>query len=244
MTLNSSDNIQLSVVVPVYNEESYIKSALEEITSFLEDNQNYSWELIVVDDGSKDATSHIIENFADNDMRVKCIHYSQNRGKGFAVRTGVLESVGQFIVFIDADLSTPIWEINNALPLLEQGADLVLGSRAHPASDIIVQPSMYRRLASTIFDFVRNTIVGLNEFSDTQCGFKAAQSVSIKPIYSQALIDRFMFDVEILFLAKKSKLDIKELPVVWKDSPGSTVKFWSGVYEMFRDLIFIRRVHG
>ena len=112
------------------------------------------------------------------------------------------------------------------------------------SSDIIVQPSMYRRLASTIFDFVRNTIVGLSEFSDTQCGFKAAQSASIKPIYSQALIDRFMFDVEILFLSKKSKLDIKELPVEWKDSPGSTVRFWSGVYEMFRDLIFIRRVHG
>ena len=238
------NSIQLSVIVPVYNEQDYIQSSLYEIVNFLELEQKYSWELIIVDDGSYDDTFDFVKEIASNHNDIKLINYKPNRGKGFAVRTGVLDSVGEYIVFLDADLSTPIQEINNAIPLLYQGVDLVVGSRAHPESDIIVYPSIFRRLASSIFDLVRNQIVGLSEFSDTQCGFKAARSDSIKPIYSKALIDRFMFDVEILFLAKKLKLDIKELPVVWKDSPGSTVKFWSGVYEMFRDLLLIRRFHG
>ena len=119
-----------------------------------------------------------------------------------------------------------------------------MGTRAHSDSCIEVEPSLFRRTASYVFDLVRKNIVGLNEFSDTQCGFKAARGQTVVPLYKRAIVDRFMFDVEILFLAHRSGLSIKELPVVWRDSPGSTVRLWPGVYEMFRDLLLIRRVHG
>ena len=119
-----------------------------------------------------------------------------------------------------------------------------MGSRAHRDSCIEVEPNLFRRIASYVFDLVRIQIVGLSEFSDTQCGFKAARAQSVVPLYQRAIIERFMFDVEILFLAKQSGLNIEELPIIWRDSPGSTVRLWPGVYEMFRDLLAIRKTHG
>jgi len=207
MNRQLASDVQLSVIVPVYNEEDRIASGIKEILEFLQSEQKSKWELVVVDDGSEDDTPYIIGKIISGDDRARLIRYSPNRGKGFAVRTGVLDAAGDWIVFLDADLSTPVDEIHNAILLLIQ-------------------------------------IVGLHEFSDTQCGFKAARGQAVVPLYKRAIIERFMFDVEILFLAQRSDLNIKELPVLWRDSPGSTVRLWPGVYEMFRDLILIRRVHG
>lgn len=244
MKSQSTTDVQLSVIVPAYNEEDRIASGIKEILEFLQSEQNPKWELVVVDDGSEDDTPYIIDKIISGDDRARLIRYSPNRGKGFAVRTGVLDAIGYWIIFLDADLSTPVDEISNALLLLEGGADLVVGTRAHSDSCIEVEPSLFRRIASYVFDLVRKNIVGLDEFSDTQCGFKAARGQAVVPLYKRAIVDRFMFDVEILLLAHRSGLNIKELPVVWRDSPGSTVRLWPGVYEMFRDLLLIRRVHG
>lgn len=244
MNRQLASDVQLSVIVPVYNEEDRIASGIKEILEFLQSEQKSKWELVVVDDGSEDDTPYIIGKIISGDDRARLIRYSPNRGKGFAVRTGVLDAAGDWIVFLDADLSTPVDEIHNAILLLERGADLVVGSRAHPDSCIEIEPSLFRRIASHVFDLARIQIVGLHEFSDTQCGFKAARGQAVVPLYKRAIIERFMFDVEILFLAQRSDLNIKELPVLWRDSPGSTVRLWPGVYEMFRDLLLIRRVHG
>jgi dolichyl-phosphate beta-glucosyltransferase len=237
-------DVQLSVIVPAYNEEDRIESGIKQILEFLQSKQKHTWELIVVDDGSEDNTCHIIDTIISGDDRARLIRYRPNRGKGFAVRTGVLDAVGEWVVFLDADLSTPVDEIYNAIELLERGADLVVGTRAHPDSCIEVEPSLFRRIASYVFDLVRIQIVGLSEFSDTQCGFKAARGQSVVPLYKRAIVERFMFDVEILFLARQAGLNIEELPIIWRDSPGSTVRLWPGVYEMFRDLLAIRKTHG
>lgn len=235
--------VELSVIVPAFNEAARIASGVQAILAYLRAGGR-SWELIVVDDGSADETVDRVQQVIATESRARLIQYRPNRGKGFAVRTGVLAASGMWIVFLDADLSTPVSEIDRALPRLQKGVDLVVGSRAHPDAYIERASSLFRRMASAVFDRVRNAIVGLQQFSDTQCGFKAASGEAVRPLYERSVIERFMFDVEILYLAERAGLRVEELPVRWADSPGSTVRFFPGVYRMFRDLLRIRRVHG
>ena len=243
MNAISTAPVDLSVIVPAYNEAACIDHGVHAIMDYLS-NGNWSWELIVVDDGSTDDTADKVHQVVADVSRARLIQYRPNRGKGFAVRTGVLAASGAWVVFLDADLSTPVDEIDRALPRLQSGIDLVIGSRGHPDARIDRKASFFRRMSSAAFDRIRNAIVGLREFSDTQCGFKAALGESLRPLYERAVIERFMFDVEILFLAHKEGLRIEELPVRWADCPGTTVRFFPGVYRMFRDLIRIRRMHG
>ena len=235
--------VELSVIVPTFNEAARITSGVQAIMGFLRD-AGRSWELIVVDDGSADATPEIVEQAIGGEVRARLIQYRPNRGKGFAVRTGVLAATGMWIVFLDADLSTPVEEIDRAMPRLQSGVDIVVGSRAHPDARIERKSPLFRRMASAVFDRMRNAIVGLRQFSDTQCGFKAARGDAVRPLYERAVIERFMFDVEILYLAERAGLRMEELPVRWADSSGSTVRIFPGVYRMFRDLLRIRRVHS
>jgi dolichyl-phosphate beta-glucosyltransferase len=171
------------------------------------------------------------------------IAYQPNQGKGFAVRTGVLAAQGERVVFLDADLSTPPEEIANALKFLAEGYEMVIGSRALPESNIVEKPPLYRRLATGIFNLVKHLLVGLWQYQDTQCGFKAYSQVAVRPLYERAVINRFMFDVEILYLAERKHLKVKEMPVQWADATGSKVKFFEGVYHMVKDLVRIRWTH-
>ena len=243
MSFAPKNAVELSVIVPAFNEAARIMPGVQAIMGFLREGGR-SWELIVVDDGSTDATAEIVEQAIGGEVRARLIQYRPNRGKGFAVRTGVLAATGMWIVFLDADLSTPVEEIDRAMPRLQSGVDLVVGSRAHPDARIERKSPLFRRMASAVFDRMRNAIVGLRQFSDTQCGFKAARGDAVRPLYERAVIERFMFDVEILYLAKRAGLRMEELPVRWADSSGSTVRLFPGVYRMFRDLLRIRRVHG
>lgn len=242
MNVAHKRGIDLSVIVPTYNEEARVEPSLRVILGYLR-TLSRAWELIVVDDGSQDATIEILRKTIAGEPRANLIYYKPNRGKGYAVRTGMLEAKGRWVVFLDADLSTPVEEIDNALCLLETGDDIVIGSRAHPDSRIGRRPPPFRRLASSIFDLARYSIVGLRRFPDTQCGFKAFRREVVRPLYEQAVIERFMFDVEILYLAERSGMLLRELPVRWEDAAGSKVRFFAGVYQMFRDLIRIRWVH-
>jgi dolichyl-phosphate beta-glucosyltransferase len=155
----------------------------------------------------------------------------------------VLASKGVWVVFLDADLSTPPDEIEKALLYLRDGYDMVIGSRALPDSQIERKPPLYRRFATAIFDLVKHILVGLWQFSDTQCGFKAYRRNAVRPLYEHAVIDRFMFDVEILYLAERKRLKVHEMPVRWADASGSKVRFLEGVYNMVKDLLRIRWVH-
>ena len=242
MSNTAPREVEISIIIPTYNEEARVKPSLEVIMDYLRSLMR-SWELIVVDDGSRDATVDIVQATIEDEPHAHLIHYKLNRGKGYAVSTGVLAAEGRWVVFIDADLSTPVEEIGNALQFLESGYDMVVGSRAHPESQIERQPSPYRRLASAIFDLARYSIVGLHQFPDTQCGFKAFRNEVVRPLYERSVIQRFMFDVEILYLANCSGLRLCQMPVRWADVAGSKVRFFSGVYQMFRDLVRIRWVH-
>lgn len=232
----------LSVIVPAYQEAERITPSLERMLDYL-GRQPYSWELIVVDDGSQDDTAQVARTLLADCPNCRLLGYRPNRGKGYAVRTGVLDSRGRWVVFLDADLSTPVEEIEAALAYLRSGWDVVIGSRAHPESEIVVRQPLYRRAATAIFDMVKHLLVGLWQFSDTQCGFKAYRGEVARALFGRARVDRFMFDVEILFLAERAGLKVREIPVRWADASGSKVRFLEGVVNMVRDLLRIRWHH-
>ncbi|MDP1743188.1 MAG: glycosyltransferase family 2 protein [Candidatus Amesbacteria bacterium] len=226
---------KLSVIIPAYNEEKRLGSNLSSVLKYLHKNFS-SFELIIVDDGSTDSMAKSVRLAIAKDSRARLISYKPNRGKGYAVRNGVLASQGEQVLFMDADLSTPLVEIPKILTKLES-ADIVIGSRGKSDAPF------GRQVASFIFDQIKYMMVGLRRFRDTQCGFKAFRGEIARKLFAKSQVDRFMFDVEILYLAEKSKLKIIELHVDWSDVPDSKVRFWEGVVNMFRDLWRIRSIH-
>jgi dolichyl-phosphate beta-glucosyltransferase len=236
--------MHLSVVIPAYNEEQRLGPNLGPVLAFLA--QHYpDYELIIVDDGSTDATAATVQTAIVGERRARLITYMPNRGKGYAVRTGVAASRGEIVLFMDADLATPLDEIPHILGQLEATrADIVIGSRGLPQATIRVKPSPFRRFASWLFDQIKYALVGLRDLADTQCGFKVFRGPIARQLFALGKVDRFMFDVEILFLAERTGLMIREMPVAWADQPGSKVRFLEGVINMFRDLWRIRRLHS
>jgi dolichyl-phosphate beta-glucosyltransferase len=232
----------LSVIVPAYQEARRIGPTLDHVIGYLR-SQHRAFELIVVDDGSRDNTAQVVRDKFEGLREARLIGYAPNRGKGYAVRTGVLASRGCYVVFLDADLSTPVEELPAALAALEAGADLVIGSRRHPESEIVVRQPLYRRLATAVFAWTRYLIVGLRQYADTQCGFKAMRGNLARALFARTVIDRFMFDVELLYVAEKATLKVREQPVRWTDAPGTKVRLLEGVVNMVRDLVRIRWVH-
>jgi len=232
---------RLSLIIPAYNEEQRLVPHLAQVLDYLR-REFPDFELIIVDDGSADQTAQLVQAALVAEARAQLISYQPNRGKGYAVRAGVLASQGEAVVFLDADLSTPVEEIPRALEALRT-AQVVVGSRSLPTSDIRVRPPLYRRLATAIFDMVKHLMVGLWNLSDTQCGFKAFRGSVARQLFAQGKIDRFMFDVEILYLAERAGLRIREIPVQWADAAGSKVRFWEGLTQMIRDLWRIRQLH-
>lgn len=229
----------LSVVIPAYQEETRLRGSLSSLRDYLI-NQNYSWEVIVVDDGSRDQTSRIpLEVFSESEA-VKVLQNPKNRGKGYSVKRGVLAANGELILISDADFSTPIQEFEKLHACLNEGWDIAIGSRSLVDSNVQVHQSWYREGMGRIFNvFVQMTV--LTGYMDTQCGFKCFHRVKAIPIFSQMLVDGFCFDVEFLFIAKKRGLKIKEVPVQWKDVPQSRVNIVSEPVCMLLDLLRIRR---
>lgn len=235
--------MQLSVVIPAYNEAERLGPRLGAVLAYLGERVP-DYELIVVDDGSQDGTAARVGAALAGEPRARLISYQPNRGKGAAVRAGVAASRGAVVLFMDADLSTPVEEVARILQVLAaERADVVIGSRGLPQASIRVRPPLYRRLASALFDQVKFALVGLRRYRDTQCGFKAFRGPVARPLFALGRVDRFMFDVEILFLAEQAGLRIVEMPVAWADMPGSKVRFWAGAVQMIRDLWRIRRMH-
>ena len=226
----------LTVIIPAYNEEKRLGFNLDQVLKYLHKNFP-EFELIIVDDGSTDNMAKAVAKIIVNDSRAKLISYKPNRGKGYAVRTGVAVSTGDRVLFMDADLSTPLTEIPKILKMLNN-TDVVIGSRGKSDAP------MHRQLASIIFDQIKFLMVGLRKYRDTQCGFKAYKGDIARELFAKSQIDRFMFDVEILHLAERSKLRIIEMPVLWADMPNSKVQFWEGLINMFRDLWRIRQIHA
>lgn len=239
----------LSLVIPAYNEERRLGPTLEAVLSFL-GQQSYTSEVIVVSDGSRDGTGRVAQAaFSALDQhptaRVsgRFLEYHPNAGKGRAVRTGVAASTGRYVAFTDADLSTPIEEMERALAHVRSGRyQLVLGSRAVPGAEVDRSQPLYRRLAARLFNLLRDTIVGVRGLQDTQCGLKVFDGNAARFIFGRQVVDGFMFDVETSYIAQRLGLAILEMGVRWADVPESKVKL-SSALRLLPDLTRIRLAH-
>ena len=228
----------LSVIVPAFNEVGSIERTLKSIGCYL-DRQGWDYEVIVSADGT-DGTRELVSDLATRDNRISVIGSAERGGKGRGVRNGIFKATGQVVGFLDADYKTPIEELDKLLPWLRQGYEVVIGSRKVDDARVEVPQALYRRLGSKAFGLVRNTLVGLGDIRDTQCGFKFFQRGAAKAIFSRQRIDGYMFDVEILYLARQLGYRIKEVGVRWQDDGDSRSNLVGGTWKHARDLFRIR----
>ena len=235
----NSPPLDLSIVIPAYNEEFRLPKTLEAIFAWLGSRPSAA-EVIVVDDGSTDRTREIVAALQEKHPSLRLVPNGQNRGKGYSVRHGMLEARGEITLFSDADLSTPIEEADKLLAAMRDGGyDAAIGSRAMDRSLIEVHQSAGREQAGILFNRLVRWIVGI-EFSDTQCGFKAFRRERCRIIFEQQRVDRFGFDPEILFLAKRHGLGVAEVPVRWRHDSATKVNVVADGIEMFVELLGIR----
>jgi dolichyl-phosphate beta-glucosyltransferase len=229
----------ISIVIAAYNEEQRIGESLLKIKDYL-DAQNFAYEIIVVDDGSTDNTRQVTIGYQPEIKNLKIITYSKNKGKGYALRQGVLASKGESVLVSDADLSTPIEELSSMLPLIiTHEYDVVIGSRALKPETIIKKQPWWRQGMGKIFNRIVSLLV-LEGFKDTQCGFKLFSGEAARALFKNARVDRFAYDVEILALAKKRSYRVTEVPVRWLNSPASKVHPVFDSLQMVFDLVKVR----
>ncbi len=229
--------MKISVVIPAYNEESRIPQTLEAVSEYL--GGRYDYEIIVVDDGSADATAEICARFLESGGKGSVIKNSRNRGKGYSVRRGMQQADGEFILFSDADLSTPIREVEKLLRAVEEGADIAVGSRGLPESDVRVHQQFPRESMGKCFNILVR-LVAVRGIMDTQCGFKLFRRECAREIFKMAALEKFSFDVEVLFIARRMGFKIKEVPVTWVNSEASRVNVMTDPFRMFFDVFYIR----
>ncbi len=229
----------MSIVIPAFNEEKRIDKSLSDTNAYMS-NFGMEYEIIVVDDGSEDGTSKIVEDMATKLPSVRLIRYEKNMGKGHALRTGVLATQGDFVLVMDADLSTPMEELRKLMSCVaDRRYEISIGSRALALSDIIRKQPWWRQGMGKIFNKIVKILV-IGDFEDTQCGFKLFDGDAARDLFGEAKIDRFACDVEILARAKRKGLRIKEVPIRWVDSPDSRVDPVKDSLRMLADLVRIR----
>jgi len=237
----------LSIVIPAYNEERRLPDTLQRVTEYLQ-RQPYSAEVIVVDDGSTDNTVTVAEAFAATHPWVRLIK-NDHRGKGYAVRTGILAAQGEHVLFSDADLATPIEEERKLFRWLGEGYDIAIGSREGVGAQRISEP-WYRHLMGRAFNFIVR-LVAVGGFQDTQCGFKLFRGPVARRIFQQVQLYGAKaglvkggavtgFDVEVLFLARKAGYKVKEVPVAWRYGTNTKVSPIRDSIRMFRDVVRVR----
>lgn len=236
--MSAKSKRSLSVVVPAYNEEDRLKVTLPHLCKNVR-RRFLDYEILVVDDGSSDDTSTIVKEARNYDENVRLIRYRNNMGKGHAVRTGVIAARKDYILYCDADLSTPLREVRKLLKGLDEGYDIAIGSRARQASRIIKRQPLYRVLMGKTFNkLVR--ILAVSGINDTQCGFKCFKTSIAQDLFRNCQINGFSFDVEMLYIARKRGFSIKEVGVLWKNDTQSKVHPVYHSMQMLKDLLVIR----
>lgn len=230
----------LSVVIPAYNEEKRLPVSLTSVMAFLK-KQSYASEIIVSDDGSQDRTVALAKELL-KDFPHQVLVAPQNRGKGHAVRQGMLAATGDFILFTDADLSTPIEEVAKFLTHLEKDQDVVIGSRALPGSRVEIRQSLFREAMGKVFNLIAQ-MWAFKGIHDSQCGFKGFRRLAAQKLFVLQKLDGFSFDVETVYLAQKFGLRLLELPVIWRNSAQSRVRVFQDPLRMFWDVLRIRNLH-
>lgn len=234
--------IFLSIIVPAYNEEERLGASLEKIHSYL-NTKGFKYEVIVVDDGSTDKTDlEAQQSQLFKEGKLSLIRNEINMGKGFSVKRGILASKGDYVLFSDADLSTPIEELEKLFVYIREGYDIIIGSRAMDDSDVRVhQPWQREGMGKTFNFFIRMFL--MKDFNDTQCGFKLFKGEIVRKLAAALKITGFCFDVELLYLAKVKGHRIKEIGIIWKNSSQSKVKVIGSSVNMLLDLLMVKRLH-
>lgn len=228
----------LSVVVPAYNEARSIGATLAAMRRHL-DARPYGYEIIVAADGD-DGTREAVAALAAGDARLSVIGSAGRGGKGRGVRNGVAQARGAVVGFVDADGKTPIEELDRLLPFLDQGYDVVVGSRGLAESQIEVPQKLYRRMGSRAFGVLMHFVMGLPHVRDTQCGFKFFRGPVARDLFARQRIDGYMFDIELLHLCARSGYRVKEVGVRWRDDGDSRLDLVAGNARNLADLMRIR----
>ncbi|MGP8143842.1 MAG: dolichyl-phosphate beta-glucosyltransferase [Terriglobales bacterium] len=227
-----------SFVIPAYNESARIRPTLDDLLRYTQE-QNWDAEILVVNDGSTDDTAQIVREYAKVHPQVRLLENPGNRGKGYSVRNGMLQARGEICLFTDADLSSPISEAQKLFAVIGRGADIAIGSRWLRSEMQTERQPLYRQLFGRIFNLVLRAILGLR-FADTQCGFKAFRRDAAQRIFPLQKIERWGFDPEILFLARRAGLRVEEVPVLWAHSEGTRLHPFRDGMRMFMEVLRIR----
>ncbi len=228
----------ITLILPAYNEINYIGNTILEAVNYFE-SRGFQYEIIVSADGN-DGTRELVNELSLKIPNIRVIGHVQRCGKGFGIRAAVAIARGTYIGFSDADNKTPITELSKILPFLEQGDDVVIGSRAGRQAIIERQQPWFRRIGSKGFGLLMHILVGLWDIQDTQCGFKFFQREIARDLFAQQKIDGYMYDVEILYLAKLKNYKISQVPVRWRDDGDSRLQLVRGNIRIIIDLFRIR----
>lgn len=235
------DQPHLSVIIPSYKEGERIGRNLLEIDKYLKDKP-YTYEIIVVVDGSPDNTAEVARNYGLQIPHLRVIDNPENRGKGFVVRQGLLEARGKYRLFLDADGSTSITHLDTFLPQFEAGYDVVIGSRKIDGAFVQVHQPKYRELMGESGNWLIRIVLGLWSYPDTQCGFKMLSEAAAQEVANRMVVDRFGFDFELVALSLKLGFKVKQMPVRWMNEEGTTVSLTgpNGFIQVLIDLFKTR----
>lgn len=238
MALGAMQQLDYSIVIPAFNESARIPATLQSVVDCV---RKHGWaaEVIVVDDGSSDRTAEVVREFTAGAPEVRLIRNSRNRGKGYSVRTGMLQALGKVVMFTDADLSAPVEEAEGLFAAIQQGADIAIGSRWLERNRQTIRQPLYRQFFGRCFNAVTRGVMGL-PFADTQCGFKAFTRAAAQTVFRLQTIDRWGFDPEILFIARKRGYRIAEVPVSWAHDQRTRMSYLKDGVRMLEDIAIVR----
>ena len=227
-----------SIVIPAYNEAARIGNALEQVVACVR-QCGWSAEVVVVDDGSRDQTAEIVHNFAKDHPEVRLLQNPGNHGKGYSVRNGILHSFGEVVMFTDADLSAPIEEADGLFAAISAGADIAIGSRWLERTRQTIRQPLYRQFFGRCFNGVTRAVMGL-PYADTQCGFKAFTRAAAQTVFQLQTIERWGFDPEILFIARKRGYRVDEVAVSWAHDERTRISYIKDGARMLQDIAIVR----
>lgn len=233
--------MEISIIIPAYNEEKRITPTIHSVISYFDKLNIKDYEIIIVLDGSKDRTLEVVTKLSQKYKKIKIIDNKINLGKGAVVRQGVLESKGEYVLFMDADNSTHIDELDQILPVMRQGVEVVIGSRDIKGSKVEIRQAIYKEILGNLGNlWIQVLLVG--GIKDTQCGFKVFESKSARHIFSQMTMKGWSFDIELLALARYFGYRVKEMPVIWYNDDSSHVKLKDYIHVLLDTLIIKYRL--
>ena len=234
----SHERPYLSIVIPAYNEEKRIGETLQKILEFIA-TKSFPAEILVVDDGSVDGTVDVVNSFSNEKIPLKVISYEKNWGKGYAIKTGMLAAGGEYALFTDADMSTPVEMLERFEPHMKEGVEVIIGTRKTAGAYVGKHQPLYRENMGKVFTWLSNRLLGLDT-SDFTCGFKCFHRRTIEPVFGSQRISGWGYDTEIIFIARRKGFRIQEIPVSWFNDEATRVKLWKNVFTCLSELYQIR----